>query len=730
MPHLAGNQRSSSGLEWQRYVRRHAPMCACAAHPGAAAACLHAIPFPAPAAHSPLHFFPPPSLPPQQIQDGGRSPPPPPPSPEALSPSLAPAPAPESTIGTTTPGGVIVGPADGGLVAGAPEGQPGTGAAPAPGPAAGPGGLSPAEPLLPPLLPPETGGLITGAPQLAPQAAPQRSPPPPRRPGTLPAGAEGPDFTVTGAPAPEGAAAGSPPPPPPEAVVAVPPAEGSTLTPAEVGALPPAEGTAVPPAEGSAVPPPPEAEVPGVLPGLSPSPSPLPAGEGPAPAPAPEAGDEGLPGGIEDITDFPPEEPLVPQQPPPSVPTQPLPPPPAAAQPGGGAPPTGPLNTRPTIGRRLASLAAAVVGLVRPGRRLQQDLLTGGAIVADPLLAGAGAGNLISGACACCAAGAVWGWGAAHRALLHPASRAVARAHPASARPPLERCWAAHNRSFTRLPSCPWPAACPLLPNSYSSLPPACCRRAGGPLPGGRALPGGPRRAAGLPAGERGCEPVTGSLIWLLGAPAAVCHSLLCVAHSMPMPPSQPAAATAHAQAPCRAAAACRGAAGTLAGPLAAADPPLTLLPSPSMPHHCQDPTMLSLGIGADKMTVVGAELPAPQITDNCEQPLARPAAPAGGWLGAWGLLPLGALWGPRLARPSGLPSSASLPSPASLSRPPARLHLAQPPLPCLTQPTCHPHRPHAHAATLPPLTDVLAPPTGINADLVYDDFFVRWVIF
>jgi hypothetical protein len=32
------------------------------------------------------------------------------------------------------------------------------------------------------------------------------------------------------------------------------------------------------------------------------------------------------------------------------------------------------------------------------------------------------------------------------------------------------------------------------------------------------------------------------------------------------------------------------------------------------------DPTMLSLGIGASTGKVVGADLPAPQITDNCEQ--------------------------------------------------------------------------------------------------------------
>ena len=222
------------------------------------------------------------------------------------------------------------------MLEGAPEAQP------AEGPAAGPGGLLPSDPLLPPLLSPSPD-LISGAP-------------------TLPGGLE-PALAPAGEPPIDIGFYGPPPPP--------------------TGALP----------EES-----PSLEQPG-----APSPAP---GEGPAPAP-----ESSIPGGIEDITDFPPEEPLLPPESP-ALPGQPRaspPPPPQVEQaspppPEGGAanasppPPEGTTGTRPTIGRRLASLASMVVGLVRPARRLQQDLLTGSGTTSDPLLEAAAGGNLISGA--------------------------------------------------------------------------------------------------------------------------------------------------------------------------------------------------------------------------------------------------------------------------------------------------------------------------------------------
>lgn len=270
--------------------------------------------------------------------EGGQSPPPPPP--EEPLPGISPTPAPEISPAPGPSGSTgsppIVGPPGGDLLEGAPEAQP------AEGPAAGPGGLSPSDPLLPPLLSPSPD-LISGAP-------------------TLPGGLE-PALAPAGEPPIDIGFYGPPPPP--------------------TGALP----------EES-----PSLEQPG-----APSPAP---GEGPAPAP-----ESSIPGGIEDITDFPPEEPLLPPESP-ALPGQPRaspPPPPQVEQaspppPEGGAanasppPPEGTTGTRPTIGRRLASLASMVVGLVRPARRLQQDLLTGSGTTSDPLLEAAAGGNLISDA--------------------------------------------------------------------------------------------------------------------------------------------------------------------------------------------------------------------------------------------------------------------------------------------------------------------------------------------
>ncbi len=402
----------------------------------------------------------------QQITEGGQSPPPPPPFEEPL-PGLSPAPAPPAIspapgpIGTVPDNGPIMGPNDGGLVTGAPEGQP------APGPGAGPAGLSPSDPLLPPLLSPSPD-LISGAPPLpgglAPALAPAGEPP-------IETGFYG-------------------PPPPRRPVVPV-----ESPSPEQQPGAPSPEG-----------------------------------GEGPAPAP-----ESSIPGGIEDITDYPPEEPLPLESPPlpdvPALPGQPRasPPPPRAQQaspppPEGGAagstspqPPQGATGTgqRPTIGRRLASLASMVVGLVRPARRLQQDLLTGGGTMSDPLLAAAAGGNLISGALL--RGGAVLGllccmlwhgspFGGLHcRRVLRTVFNIIA-AHPIHT--PL--CYWAPALLCRMLTCCccshggPAPApsvlqllACQLLKCSFFPN----CRRACGPLAGGRPLVRGARRPASLPAG-------------------------------------------------------------------------------------------------------------------------------------------------------------------------------------------------------------------------------------
>lgn len=136
--------------------------------------------------------------------------------------------------------------------------------------------------------------------------------------------------------------------------------------------------------------------------------------------------------------------------------------------------------------------------------------------------------------------------------------------------------------------------ACQLL--KFSCFP--TCRRACGPLAGGRPLVRGARRPASLPAGACfACSFLSAlGIVRLLPSKSAswCCLSWSCLLLHWP---ELRVTVTPCLHLCC-----------------------LPPCPATSHPTYPQDPTMLSLGIGASNQKVVGSDLPAPQINDTSEQ--------------------------------------------------------------------------------------------------------------